>query len=112
MLKIIIEDRGAREVLERKAKGLEKAVGEGFAEAGEMIVSTAREIAPVRTGALRNSIYYALEPWRLVVGAAVHYAAFVEYGTRKMAPRPYLRPAVWSHLNDLINSLRKAILSR
>lgn len=52
----------------------------------------------VRTGRLRASI-----SWRVDVdargayadiGSAVEYAAFVEIGTDRMAPRPYLRPAL------------------
>lgn len=52
----------------------------------------------VRTGRLRSSI-----SWRVLadgeglyaeVGSAVEYAAFVELGTERMAPRPYLVPAL------------------
>lgn len=52
----------------------------------------------VRTGRLRSSI-----SWRVLadasgvyadIGTNVEYAAYVELGTERMAPRPYLRPAL------------------
>lgn len=52
----------------------------------------------VRTGRLRNSISYrigvdAISPYA-DIGTAVFYAPFLEIGTRKMAARPFLRPAL------------------
>jgi len=57
--------------------------------------------APVDTGALRNSISTTLfgaglgagDTIAAEVGPEVHYGIYVEYGTYKMAPRPYLGPA-------------------
>ncbi|MFN3621260.1 MAG: HK97-gp10 family putative phage morphogenesis protein [Nitrososphaerales archaeon] len=63
--------------------------------AAETAVDEGKRLAPVRTGRLRNSIRI-LERGRdyAVVGSDVEYAPFVEYGTRRISPRPYLRPAV------------------
>ncbi|RLE37706.1 HK97 gp10 family phage protein, partial [Candidatus Woesearchaeota archaeon] len=62
---------------------------------GENIVDEARSIVPVRTGYLRSTIYYERKgKHKLIVGAKAHYAGYVEYGTRKMAAQPYLRPAI------------------
>ena len=55
----------------------------------------ARLKAPVRTGALKNSIRakkIRVGMWEIKVG--VHYGIYVEYGTRHMAPQPYFRPAI------------------
>jgi HK97 gp10 family phage protein len=57
-----------------------------------------KQKAPVRTGNLRRSYHYELDPsdpQRLtaIVGTDVAYAPYVEFGTRKMAPRPHLLPA-------------------
>lgn len=54
----------------------------------------AKSMAPVRTGALRGSIESMRESktsWTVVVG--VPYGAYVEYGTSRMAARPFLRKA-------------------
>jgi len=52
----------------------------------------------VRTNLLRGSIAWrigtdAISPY-VDVGSAVKYAIFVELGTKRMAARPYLRPAL------------------
>ena len=62
--------------------------------AGEAIVDEAQRRVPVRTGDLLSSIgYYRESQGRYKVVAGMFYASFVEYGTRFMAARPYLRPA-------------------
>ncbi|MEM3891736.1 MAG: HK97 gp10 family phage protein [Nitrososphaerales archaeon] len=68
---------------------------EALKVASEVCVEEAQRLAPVRTGRLRSSVR-VLERGGdyTVVGSDVLYAPFVEYGTMRMAPRPYLRPAV------------------
>lgn len=52
------------------------------------------EAPAIDTGALVNSIQMAMEgDLTAVVGTAVEYAPYLEFGTRRMAPRPYLGPA-------------------
>jgi HK97 gp10 family phage protein len=60
---------------------------------------SARALVPVRTGALRASIRAERTDAGHAVragGGAVDYAAYVEFGTQRMAAQPYLRPAVES----------------
>ena len=66
------------------------------------ILQRAQALVPVRTGALRASIQIetpAATPLgetgmrTINVSAGMPYAPFVEFGTRHMAARPYLRPA-------------------
>lgn len=54
----------------------------------------AQALAPVDTGALRNSITYRVQGLEAEIGPTVHYGGFVEYGTSRMAPQPYLGPAM------------------
>src|SRR3989442_9076386 len=67
------------------------------------VAERAREIVPVRSGRLRDSIIVegggieadvdeAFQP--IAVVATAPYASFVEDGTSKMTPRPFLEPAL------------------
>ena len=53
-------------------------------------------LAPVDTGALKNSIGFDLRESGLAaeIGPTVHYGAYVEFGTRRMAPHAYMGPAL------------------
>jgi HK97 gp10 family phage protein len=55
----------------------------------------AKAIAPVDTGALKNSISVDY-PSALTaeIGPSVRYGNFVEFGTSRMAPRAYMGPAL------------------
>lgn len=62
----------------------------------------AKTLAPVRTGNLRNSIgtdssgsnAYVT---RRTIGPTANYGLFVELGTSRMAPRPFMKPALDRH---------------
>jgi len=70
----------------------------------DRIASTARSLAPVRTGALRGSIESVslTRGKEAEVRVGVDYAKFVEYGTYKMAAQPFLTPAVTAHADEFI----------
>ena len=58
------------------------------------IQTDARISAPVDTGNLRASISYNLDtPLSGEVGPEANYGIYVETGTSRMAPQPYLHPA-------------------
>lgn len=61
--------------------------------ATEHVVEEARRLVPVRTGHLKSTIVRVKRDSHFYVYALAHYALYVEYGTRKMAAQPYLRPA-------------------
>lgn len=83
-------------------------VGRDLARRANAVRSAAVGFCPVDTGRLRASIRWSLvrdaqggsrgvDPTlglAAIVGSDVHYAAYVEYGTRFMAPRSFLRPAL------------------
>jgi len=68
---------------------------------GGMAESYAKQLCPVDTGNLRNSItHQQYNSSTEIIGTAVEYAPHVELGTCKMNARPYLRPAVENHMEQ------------
>ena len=79
------------------------------------VVRKAKQLVPVDTGALRASIRISstTEAANLgLSGATVEvgqpYASFVEYGTSRMAPQPFMRPAVDSVRNPFRQDVLEA----
>lgn len=62
-----------------------------------MVEAGAKQRAPVDTGFLRNSISTTVRDTKDgavgEVGPTANYGGFVELGTSRMGPQPYLRPA-------------------
>lgn len=108
-MRIELEDY-SEEVIEALANALER----GMMAIGETAEKYAKEIVPVDTGRLRNSITYEVnkDDMAIYIGSRVEYAAPVELGTSRMRPRPYLSPAATQHnaeYRDLIkDSLENA----
>ncbi len=69
------------------------AVRAAVAKAAYDIEADAKTLCPVDTGALRGSIKTQVEGTSAKVTASMEYAGYVEFGTYKMAPRAYMRPA-------------------
>lgn len=109
---------GRRLARQFKAAGLnlqsdfEKAL---YKEALE-VQRSAKKKAPVDSGKLRASIAIRREGQLntpvFYVGTLVPYAIFVEYGTRKQAAQPYLRPALNERRQQILQTLRDNVLGR
>lgn len=61
------------------------------------------------TGRLRASVHHVLEGVAAQVIADTEYAAALEFGTDKIEPRPYMKPALEEHKDDFIRDLRVAL---
>lgn len=72
-------------------------IDQRLTRAGHAWQARAMALAPVKTGALRNSLYFRVENRTLTVGVGVRWGVFQEFGTRTIPPHPYMRPA----LNEL-----------
>lgn len=80
--------------LQRLGELLEIEVEKALQTLSEETVKDAQQRAPVRTGFLRDNISGQVTGPNLVVTSAAPYSIFVEAGTRRMAARPFLTPAV------------------
>lgn len=87
--------------------------------AGDIVVATAARIqadaktlAPVDTGALRNSITRTTTRKAFSVtaeiGPEVEYGEYVESGTYRMAAQPYMVPALERHRDTFIRAVERA----
>lgn len=72
--------------------------------------SDAQTFAPVDTGNLRSSITVrtgGAGALRAEVVATANYAPYVEYGTRFMGPKPFMRPAQDRNTPDFYRALEQ-----
>ena len=95
------------------ASAMDRALAEALDEIGEMVVQRARELCPVDTGRLRNSITHrmggggfsfpgmgAAVGKEVTVGSNVEYAAYVELGTSRTDAQPFLWPAAEDYAGE------------
>lgn len=99
-------------------KAFDDSVTAALNEAAEMAKNRAKQSVPVDTGALRDSIrverfarpagnitYTGVRAGGYIrnpkTGRFVDYASYVEYGTSRQRPQPFLRPA----LNHVIKKI-------
>lgn len=93
------------EQLVRNAEDSSQIVAEVSREMAEYIVTRAKELVPVDTGILQESIHYEGDyPSFTFVANAMnkgeYYGVYVEYGTSMQSPQPYLEPAVKEGLKE------------
>ena len=94
----------------RRITAVESKICAGAAEicarTADSAAQAAREIVPVETGALRGSIASNAQGLSAAVTASAPYAAMVEYGTSRMAPRPYMYPAAQTARGEFFEAMR------
>jgi HK97 gp10 family phage protein len=77
------------------------------------VASAAGEAPAVITGKLRKEVYYRVEGSnRLRIGANTDYAKFLEDGTSKMAPRPFVKKNIDKSRADILRKLSEGINSK
>lgn len=124
-----INIEGAKE-LEKKLKSFEPKLGrqivkQALRNGAKVILAAAKANVPVRSGALKKSLKVrAMKKRRHSYGVMVatsddwfkgeqFYGAFLEFGTSRMAARPFVRPAFDSEKDTaekiIINDLRQGI---
>ena len=86
-------------------------VAENMEVACQFVVGQARSLVPVRRGVTKAEIDFKIEIGARgnviegIVGVKrgkAFYAKFLEFGTSKMAARPFLRPAVFNNAREIV----------
>ena len=102
----------ALKALEAAPETLRQIGAQELSDGADRIVALARQIVPVKTGRLQQSIdVKELKPSELTVtvGASAPYAGFVEYGTSRMAERPYMRPAIDAVGPEIVENMKRRL---
>jgi HK97 gp10 family phage protein len=88
--------------IEDAPKYIQRAVADSLEDtvtSGALLIENeAKILAPVKTGNLRRSIHHLTvdkseQAVSVQVGPTAFYAKFLEFGTRHMKARPFMRPA-------------------
>lgn len=81
--------------------------------AGARVERDAKIAAPVDTGYLRNSISARItgnaNTSTATVSAGANYGAYVEFGTSRMSPQPYMIPAFDRNKQPFIQALQQLV---
>ena len=92
---------------------IRQAQADRLAEAAQIGADAVRDSAPVRTGKLRGNVTWELrrESGRVqaVIGVRrdAFYSMFLEFGTVKMAAKPFFRPALQRAKGDMFRALER-----
>lgn len=98
-------------ILKNYCNGIERKLHRGLVAGARIVQSDAKALCPVSTeetrpggphGELRMSIHGQVDGTTAMVGTNKEYAAYVEFGTYKMAAQPYLVPALIGKQSDVI----------
>lgn len=70
---------------------------------GQIIADSAIKNAPIKTGALRDSITFEVnkEEKSVRIGTNLFYAPFIEFGTKYIKPRFFLTKAARNNISKL-----------
>ena len=99
-----------KQLIEYYDNEIEKAVQ----KACFLVEAEAKHKAPVDTGRLRASIRTEVE--RIAkdvvegkIGTNVEYSRYVELGTSRQSPQPYLRPALRNNFTEIVAIIQGAV---
>ena len=90
---------------------LDSKIQVALEEIGLMAERYAKNDCPVDTGRLRNSITHETDNDSVYIGTNVEYGKYVELGTSKRRPHPFLRPAALEHTAEYKNIIIKHLQS-
>lgn len=92
---------------------MRRNIAEELNSGAESAVSLAKQLAPVATGNMRDSIEQTeqanADNLRSVIESPADYSAFVEYGTVNMEAQPFFTPAFESARRQVNNGLLRAL---
>lgn len=86
--------------------GIQAAIKRALWRIGAQAEGYAKDLCPVDTGNLRNSITHTEDDSAAYIGTNVEYGKYVELGTRYARAQPFLRPAAANHADTYRNIVK------
>ena len=100
---VTVQDQDFRQRMENVEPSLRKYLQQAVNETAQKITFRARQLAPVKTGRLMQSIYIqVVGDYMVKVACYVPYALFQELGTRYIAPRYFLTRALQKSASEFL----------
>lgn len=94
-------------------EGTRKNIAEALNEGADSMISLAKQLAPVDTGAMRDGIAQTEKAsessLRAVMESPADYSVFVEYGTISQDAQPFFTPAFESARRQVNNGLKRVL---
>lgn len=108
MISLKIDLKDAETKFKNAPEKLNKAINLSLTQAGLIVQNKAKDLAPYKTGNLRQNITNKVHNFIAEVGSDVIYARVREYKTRRL-PKGYLRPALSQNENRIEKEFEKNI---
>lgn len=101
--------------LDKLGGDITEPIKDGLEEVTFKMVGQAKQLARVRTGAMRNSIINEVEKvsdTKVVgqFGTNIEYAIFNELGTSKMTAQPFINPGFEAYKGEIVEDIKKHVL--
>jgi HK97 gp10 family phage protein len=96
--------------MRRLDEATQQCVQDALNQTGQEVMRRARQLAPLRTGRLMQSIYaQIIYKWVVKVGCYAPYAYFQEFGTRRIQPRYFLTRALEESRTQFLKAIAAAL---
>ena len=86
--------------------GIQSAIARALMRIGMQAEGYAKDLCPVDTGNLRNSITHTEDRQYSYIGTNVYYGKYVELGTHRAVAQPFLKPAATEHVQTYRNIVK------
>ena len=97
-----------KEILDGLQKGLEKVGRIVERQAGLNVSKTGNEHPQIKSGELLGSITHEVGEGEVLIGTNIKHGKYLEHGTSRMPPYPWLFPSVEVNRQNIIEILKRS----
>jgi HK97 gp10 family phage protein len=111
VIEVRVETAELKKFLTNLQEGIPTLMQRINAAVGQVVFTFSQMWCPVRTGMLKKSGYAREEGQDFAIGYTAPYAPYVEWGTKHMRPRSFLRTA-WIMTKGNMSGIVKRVITR